>query len=70
MGKTTRKTYEEVKKDFEEANCTLISTTYINGKQKLKYICPSGHQKKSHMLIFIAEDDALNVIIKDEERKN
>lgn len=45
MGKTTRKTLEEVKQFFEAVGCKLLSTAYINSKSKLEYQCPKGHQK-------------------------
>ena len=36
-------TYEFVKEQFEKDGYTLSTTEYINGKQKLRYICPKGH---------------------------
>jgi 5-methylcytosine-specific restriction endonuclease McrA len=39
-----RYTYEEVKKEFEDNGYVLLSDTYINGVQKLDYICPAGHK--------------------------
>lgn len=46
MGKTTRKTLEEVKQSFEKAGYKLLSTDYKNSKEKLLYACPNGHQKE------------------------
>ena len=36
--------YEVVKEAFERNGCTLLSTTYINCDQKLKYICICGNK--------------------------
>lgn len=36
-------TYEYVKKYFEERECKLISTEYINANMKLNYQCKSEH---------------------------
>jgi hypothetical protein len=47
MGKTTRKTFEEVKRVFEEAGYRLLSTEYINSKTKLECVCTKGHEKKT-----------------------
>ena len=37
-------TYEEVKKIFENKGFILLSTEYINSKQKLKYKCSCGNE--------------------------
>lgn len=42
-GGSSKHSYDKVKKCFESRNYILISTEYINEKQKLKFICPSGH---------------------------
>ena len=36
-------TYEQVKQIFEDAKCTLVSTTYETSKKKLEYKCSCGH---------------------------
>ena len=36
-------TYEDVKKFFEDKGYTLVSTTYVNSKEKLETLCPQGH---------------------------
>ncbi|GAG22257.1 unnamed protein product, partial [marine sediment metagenome] len=43
MGKKLN--YQFVKNYFEEQNCTLLSTEYINNKEKLKYICSCGNEE-------------------------
>lgn len=40
-----KKTYEEVKQEFENRGYILISKEYINNKSKLKYICPIHNEK-------------------------
>ena len=37
-------TYEYVKSKFEEEGYELLSTEYINSKNKLKYKCLNGHE--------------------------
>ena len=39
-----RKTIEFIKSEFEKENCVLLSSTYKNARQKLDYICSSGHK--------------------------
>ena len=39
-----KKTYEEVKKVFEDRGYTLLSKDYKHSKAKLKFICPKGHR--------------------------
>ena len=39
-----RLTYKDVKAFIEEASYTLLSKRYINGKVKLKFRCPGGHE--------------------------
>ncbi len=41
--KDRKRTIEEVRKIFENRGFKLLSTEYINNKQKLEYICPEGH---------------------------
>lgn len=41
--KNVRHTLEYVQKSFEKEKYTLLSTEYINQKQKLNYICSNGH---------------------------
>lgn len=33
-----------IKDSFEKEGYTLLTTEYINNRQKLKYICPNGHK--------------------------
>ena len=33
-----------IKEQFEKEGYTLLTTEYINNKQKLDYICPKGHK--------------------------
>ena len=40
---TRRHSYEYVKKAFEKRGCELLSTNYINSKEKLKYRCVCGN---------------------------
>lgn len=37
-------TIEFIKSNFEKYGYTLVTDFYINGKQKLDYICPEGHE--------------------------
>jgi hypothetical protein len=37
-------TFEYIYNYFREENCVLISTEYLNNKQKLDYICCCGNQ--------------------------
>ncbi len=39
-----KKTIEFVRKEFEKEGYQLLSTVYINSRQKLEYICPKGHR--------------------------
>jgi len=39
-----RKTIEEIRKSFEKEGYKLLTKKYSNSKEKLKYICPNGHQ--------------------------
>lgn len=41
-----RHPYEKIKKEFEDAGCELLSSTYINGRQKLDYICSCGNRSQ------------------------
>ncbi len=41
--KNTKYTYEEIKKEVESDGYQLVSTSYLNCKEKLHTICPSGH---------------------------
>lgn len=43
IGAKKKNSYEDIKKVFEENNCKLISKTYINNNEKLKYIAQCGH---------------------------
>lgn len=36
--------YETIKKSFEVEGYKLLSTEYINNRQKLKYVCKNGHR--------------------------
>ncbi len=35
-----------VREKFEKENCVLLSTNYINNKQRLDYVCSNGHSHK------------------------
>lgn len=35
--------YSKIKEEFEKREFKLLSTNYINSKEKLEYICPKGH---------------------------
>lgn len=37
-------TIEDIRAKFNEVGYTLLSTEYVNSKDKLHYICPDGHQ--------------------------
>ena len=37
-------TIDDVRKSFESEGYKLLTTKYINNKQKLEFICPSGHR--------------------------
>lgn len=39
-----RKTYDEVKIIFEDANCRLHSKEYVNGSEPLEYYCHCGNE--------------------------
>lgn len=41
--KVPRYTYEEVKRYFKENGCVLLSETYVNNRQLLKYQCSCGN---------------------------
>ena len=43
-GGINRITIEYIKKEFENIGWTLLTTEYINAKQKLEYICDKGHK--------------------------
>ena len=38
-------TYKEVKKYFEDRDCELFETEYINNKTKMRYRCDCGNEK-------------------------
>lgn len=38
-----RKNIDDIRDSFKKENYILLSTTYNNNKQKLKYRCPNGH---------------------------
>lgn len=42
MARIRRRSIDEVRSIFEKGGCTLLSDTYENTKQKLKYICSCG----------------------------
>ncbi|MFB5759111.1 HNH endonuclease [Paenibacillus medicaginis] len=42
--KSQRHTFGYIANYFEEKNCKLLSTTYVNNKQKLDYICCCGNK--------------------------
>lgn len=37
-------TIEFIRAEFAKEDCQLLITNYINNRQKLKYICPNGHE--------------------------
>ena len=39
-----KQTIEFIRSEFEKEGYKLITTEYINNKQKLEYICPEGHR--------------------------
>ena len=41
---SSRKDFDTIKKSFNDAGYTLLESEYLNGKQKLNYICPRGHE--------------------------
>jgi len=43
---TKKLTLDFVREKFKEQGYTLLSTEYINSKQKLDFICPVGHEWK------------------------
>lgn len=45
-GEKKRLSYEYVKNYFEENGCKLLTDTYINSNQKLKYICNCGMESE------------------------
>lgn len=45
-GGTKKLTYEYVKQYFEEQNCKLLETEYINAHTKMKYICICGNESE------------------------
>jgi len=42
MGK--KLTIEFIKEQFEKENYILLSTIYVNSREKINFICPNGHQ--------------------------
>lgn len=44
--------FEEVKRFFEDNNCTLISTKYNGSKGKLKYLCSCGNIAETYWFTF------------------
>jgi hypothetical protein len=44
---TVQPTFDEVKKVFEAEDYKVLSSTYINNREKLDVICPEGHQWKT-----------------------
>lgn len=38
-----KKNYDDIKKDFSDNNCTLLSKSYKNNREKLKYMCKCGN---------------------------
>lgn len=52
-------TYEEVQNVFKKHSCTLLSDTYINTNQKLKYIASCGHENEMTLSNFIKQKEHL-----------
>jgi hypothetical protein len=46
---TVKHTFDYVKQSFEQDGYTLLTDSYINGDQKLQYLCKNGHK---HSMIF------------------
>ena len=46
MMKGIKRTYEEVKKEFVDRGCILLTQEYINGNQYLDYIAKCGHKHR------------------------
>lgn len=44
-------TYDEVKRTFEDAGCTLISTDYQGSKKKLQYKCNCGNDDTHEIML-------------------
>jgi hypothetical protein len=44
-----RLSYEDVKKSFENKGYVLLEDTYLNNRQKLKYICPNHPDKDNYI---------------------
>jgi len=42
----TKLNIDVIKKEFERANCLLLTSTYKNSKTKLDYVCSNGHKTK------------------------
>ena len=69
-GKNIKYTYEQVKEIFSKEGCELLSTSYENCKQKLKYKCPNGHNHEITLDKFINKKDRCpycNIVYKGEE---
>jgi len=52
--KDRKRTIEEVRKIFENRGFKLLSTEYINNKQKLEYICSEGHYGRITLNSFLS----------------
>lgn len=44
ISKSSRYTIEQVRSLFRKEGCTLLSDSYINSKQRLRYICECGEE--------------------------
>lgn len=54
MADKTRKSYDEVSQIFKDGGCVLLTTEYIDNKQKLSYICECGNEAEIALTKFMA----------------
>jgi predicted Zn-ribbon and HTH transcriptional regulator len=51
-GAKLRKSYEQVKKEFEDGGCVLLESEYKNARTKMKYECECGNTSKITFSLF------------------
>lgn len=56
-GKSRRHSYQYVKRVFEGRGSTLVSSEYVNGHAKLKYICACGNKSEITFFKFRSGQD-------------